>query len=297
VWVAKDHYAVEDMEFSIRSTDEAFLELVRGYLGPFRVDEGPDGITFQVDCGPTKLLPGGKVVRQTANLFAGGLRIFCGPRWDDMAGRLVGGVRDMLTTHANEFVRIRAAGVVVDGKATILPSAPNPHLPALAALLTREGASYLGDEMVKFDPILRRVHGIPLPILVDVSDLGLVPETRARARKATRIEGDRSEDVDARTPRRPVPVDVLGGRTASAPADLGRIVFPTFRPGEETRLEAVPASEAVFRILEAVLNAHIWGERTMLLARDLVETVPVERIVIGSIPEAAELLLRDPVLA
>jgi hypothetical protein len=296
VWVAKDHYAIEDMEFSIRSTDEAFLELVRGYLGPFRVDEGPDGIPFQVDAGQSKTLPGGKVVRQTANLFAGGVRIYCGPRWEDMAGRLIGGVRDMLTTHANEFVRIRAVGAVVDGKATILPSPPDPHLPALAALLARGGAGYLGDEMVKLDPILRKVHGIPLPILVDVSDLGHFPELKARARKATRIEGDQSEDVDARTPRRAVPVEQVGGQP-SAPAELGRIVFPTFRPGEETRFEEIPASDAVFRLVEAMLNAHVWRERSMLFARDLVETMPVERIVIGSIPEAAELLLRDPVLA
>jgi hypothetical protein len=296
VWVAKDHYAIEDMEFSIRSTDEDFLELVRGYLGVHRVDDGPDGIPFQVDAGRSKTLPGGRVVRQTSNLFAGGLRIYCGPRWEDMAGRLIAGVRDMLTTHANEFVRLRAVGAVVDGRATILPSAPNPHLPALAALLARAGAGYLGDETVKLDPILRKVHGIPLPILVDVSDMGYFPELKVRARRSTRIEGDQSEDLDARTPRRPVPVEQVGGHP-STPAELGRIVFPTFRPDEETRLEPMASSEALFRLVEAMLNPHVWGERGMLLARDLVDTVPVERIVVGSIPEAAELLLADPVRA
>jgi hypothetical protein len=284
------------MEFSIRSTDVEFLELVRGSLGPFRVDQGPDGIVFQVDCGQRKVLPGGKTLRPTANLFSGGTRIFCGPRWDDMTGRLIGGVRDMLTAHANEFVRIRAAGAAIDGKALILPSRPNSHLPALAALLTRAGADYLGDEMVKLDPVLRTVHGIPLPILIDVSDLDLFPEVNGRARRAARIDGDRTADVDARTPRRAVAIDVLGGES-SPPANLGRIVFPTFSPGAETHLEPVAASEAVFRILEAVLNAHIWEERAMLLARDLVDTVPVERLVIGSLPDAAELLMKEGVPA
>jgi hypothetical protein len=287
---------IEDMEFSIRSTDVEFLELVRGYLGPFRVDDGVDGITFQVDCGEPRVLPGGKIMRSTANLFVGGLRIYCGPRWEDMAGRLIGGVRDMLTTHANEFVRVRAVGAVVDGKAVILPSAPDPHLPTLAALLARSGAGYLGDEMVKLDPILLQVHGIPLPILVDVADLGHLPETGGRARRSARIAGDETEDPDARTPRRAVPLAVLGA-DASPPADLARIVFPSFRPGEETRFEGIAASEAVFRILEAVLNAHIWGERAMLFARDLVETVPVERLVIGSVAEAADLLMRRGVAA
>jgi hypothetical protein len=213
-----------------------------------------------------------------------------------MAGRLIGGVRDMLTTHANEFVRVRAVGAVVDGKAVILPSAPDPHLPTLAALLARSGAGYLGDEMIKLDPILLQVHGIPLPILVDVADLGHLPETGGRARRSARIAGDETEDPDARTPRRAVPLAVLGA-DASPPADLARIVFPSFRPGEETRFEGIAASEAVFRILEAVLNAHIWGERAMLFARDLVETVPVERLVIGSVAEAADLLMRRGVAA
>jgi hypothetical protein len=292
VWVAKDHYAIEDMEFSIRSTDVEFLELVRGSIGGFRVDAGPEEIVFQVDCGQRRVLPGGKVLRPTANLFSGGVRIYCGPRWDDMVGRLIGGVRDMLTTHANEFVRIRAAGVAIGGKAVILPSPPNPHLPALAALLARAGAGYLGDEVIKLDPVLRRVYGIPLPILVDVSDLDHFPEVKTRKRRAARIEGDQSEDVDSRTPRRAIPLDTLGGH-ASAPVELRRIVFPLFRPGQETRLEPLASSEAVFRILEVVLNPHIWGERAMLLARDVVETIPVDRMVVGSIPDAADMLMRE----
>src|SRR5262245_58537362 len=110
------------MEFSIRSTDEAFLELVRGYLGPFLTEEGSDVNIFLVDAGQSNTLPGGKVVRQTANLFVGGIRIYCGPRWEDMAGRMIVGMRDMHSAYANEFVRLRAVGAVLDGKATILPS-------------------------------------------------------------------------------------------------------------------------------------------------------------------------------
>jgi hypothetical protein len=43
--------------------------------------------------------------------------------------------------------------------------------------------------------------------------------------------------------------------------------------------------------MEAMLNAHVWGDRALILARDLVETVPVQRLVMGSIPEGAELLM------
>jgi hypothetical protein len=43
--------------------------------------------------------------------------------------------------------------------------------------------------------------------------------------------------------------------------------------------------------MEAMLNAHVWGDRALILARRLVEATPVQRLVIGSIPEAADLLM------
>jgi hypothetical protein len=104
------------------------------------------------------------------------------------------------------------------------------------------------------------------------------------------VEEEGEVGRDSRTPRRAVPVDALGGHRAVA-ADLGWIVLPVFRPGEETRLEPVAGAEAVFKLMEAMLNAHVWGDRALILARDLVETVPVQRLVIGSIPEATEILM------
>jgi hypothetical protein len=290
VWVAEDHYSVEGLDFSVRSTDASFLELLRGYLPPIQAKEGAEAARFQVDCGRPRVLPGGKVMRPTANLYVGRLRIFCGPRWEDMAGRLVTGVRDMATSRANETIRLRAVGVVIDGKAVILPARPNPHLPALAGLLVRAGAGFLGDEMVKLDPILRRVHGVALPLLVDVSDLDHFPEVDGRARRKARHTGDQSDRGNSRTPRRVVPVNVLGGYHAP-PAELGAITFPVFAPGEDTRAEAIGASDGIFRIMEATLNGHVWGERALILARDLIETVPTQQLVVGSLPEAVELLM------
>jgi hypothetical protein len=292
VWVVKDHYAVEGSQFSVRSTDEDFAALLRGHLGDLRVtdaDEGKDETFFQVDCGTSRHLPGGTVVRPTANLFIGSLRIFCGPRWEDMAGKLIAGVRDLVTARADGSVRFRAAGAVVGNRAVFLPSAPNRQLPALSAALTRAGAGYLGDEIVNLDPILRRISGIGLPILLDVADLDLFPEVNARARRV-KVQEEGEVGRDSRTPRRAVPVEVLGGHHAG-PTDLGWIVLPVFQPGEETRLEPAGGAETVFKLMEAMLNAHIWGDRALILARDLVETVPVHRLVIGSIPAAAELLI------
>lgn len=229
-------------------------------------------------------------MRSTANLYLGSLRIFCGPRWENLAGRLVSSVRDMLTAHADEFMRLRAGAVTMNDEALLLPSVPNPHLPTLAALLTRAGAGYLGDEIVFLDPVLKRVHGSVLPLLIDVADLALFPEVNDRPGRRRRSSA--ADDTDARTPRRPVPVAALGHR--GSPALLGWIVFPVFREGEATRLEPVGPAESVFLLMQATLNANIWGERGLLLARELAETVPISRLIVGAPDEAVRLLLGLP---
>ena len=69
------------------------------------------------------------------------------------------------------------------------------------------------------------------------------------------------------------------------------IVFPFFEEGAETRLEPFGGAAALFRFTEATLNLHIWTDRAFVLQRELMESVPVSRLVVGSIPEAADLVL------
>lgn len=274
-------------DFAVRATDARFLELLRGYLGEIRVEKGSGEVVFSADCGVDKRLPGGKVARGVGRLYVDALPIFSGPVREEMAGRLVGGIRDMATAHSHEFFRIRAAGVAMDGGALVLPSAPQPHLPALGAMLVRSGAGYLGDEIVNIDPVLRRAHGIRLPLLLDARDLAHFPELGReplRRRQAAELER-----LEARTPRRPVRLEELGG-LPSPPVPVRWIVFPDFRPGGPTELELLAGSVALFRFTEAALNLHVWADRGLILMQGLLRTAAVARLSIGSLPEAAELL-------
>lgn len=212
------------------------------------------------------------------------MKIFEGRVQDEMAGRLISGVRDLATQHSNEFVRIRAAGIVVEGAAVLFPSPPQAHLPALAGLLVRRGAAYLGDEVVNVDPVLGRAHGLPLPLLIDGFDLPLFPQIR-RERTRRKMRGT-PEEIQAKTPRRPVPVEELGG-VAAAPAPIRALVFPFFEDGAATRLEPFSGAAALFRFTEATLNLHVWTDRAFLLQRDLMGSVPVARLVTGSLEDAA----------
>jgi hypothetical protein len=99
------------------------------------------------------------------------------------------------------------------------------------------------------------------------------------------------EEVQAKTLRRPVPVEELGGLAATSPAPIGALVFPFFEEGVETRLEPFGGSAALFRFTEATLNLHVWTDRAFILQRELLESAAVSRLVVGgSLAEAADLV-------
>jgi hypothetical protein len=58
-------------------------------------------------------------------------------------------------------------------------------------------------------------------------------------------------------------------------------------------LRQVGSAEALFRFTQACLNLHIWGDRALVLMREMLATVRVEEIVVGSVTEAADLLLES----
>jgi hypothetical protein len=273
----------------VRTTDPAFLELLRRYIGRFRVDEpGPFEIVFSADLGEDRALPGGKVVRGKLNLYYEYLRIYEGRLKDEMAARLINFCRDAATQVSNEFIRVRAGAVATADGAILMPSVPEPHLPALVGLMVRDGAGYLGDEMANVDPILEGVHGLALPLMIDGDDLLLFPELGREKARGRRLKIP--EDIRATTPRRVVLPEEIGGSFAE-PARLGWVVYPYFEPGAETRLEPFGGAKAVFGFTQAMINLHVWEDRALVLMKELLDTVPVSRLVVGSLPDAARLVL------
>lgn len=274
----------------MRATHEGFLHLLRGYLGEFRVERSNASNHFSAEVGVDRELPGGKLVRGKSRLYIGGLKIYEGTEPDEMAGRIISGVRDLATQHSNEFLRIRAGSVELGGRALLLPSTPERHLPGLVGAMVRGGAPYLGDELVRIDPVLSRVHGSPLPLLIDSTDIALFPElgrAPVAIRRALLEDGER---LGARNPRRPVRVDELSGRAAD-PTAPGWVVFPTFKLGGPTGLQELARAEALFKLTQAMLNLHIWTDRAFVVLQDLLATVPTAHLLVGSIPDAADLLV------
>jgi hypothetical protein len=285
-----DHYSIGGMDFAVRTTDVRFLEVLRRYLGSFRVEEGPQDILFSADCGIEKQLSGGARVRSVKRLFFGSLKIFRGRAMEEMGARLISGVRDWTNHQSNEFFRIRAGGVVLDGAALLLPSLPSTRLAPLVGLMARAGAPYVGDEIVNIDPVLHRTHGTGLPLLLDTEFLEHFPELDADVPRRARRKGDMP--IQAR-PRWPVLLEDLGG-TRGAPTPIRWIVFPDFQPGAATELRTIGKAEGLFRFTEAAMNMHVWTERGFSLMQQLLDEAWVGRAVIGDLDEGATLLASRP---
>lgn len=227
------------------------------------------------------------MIEARSRLFVGGLKIYDGFSQEEMVGRLISGVRDIATRASNEFVRVRAGGVVMNEGALLLPSQPSSSLPTLVAVIVRSGAGFLGDEIVNIDPVLRRLHSSSLPLLLDRGDLSLFPDLNQGPPPRRR---SRDRDAGARGPRHAVRLEELGGHRAQ-PVAAGRVVFPSFQPGARTELRAIGKAEALFRFTQSCLNLNVWGDRALILMREMLDAVDVQELVAGSITEAADLLL------
>jgi hypothetical protein len=263
---------------------------VRDFLGAYR-REGPASeheALFSADCGTERRMPGGRVIGGKLSLYFGTMPIFGGRNLEQMAGRFIGFIRDTATRRSNEFVRVRAAAVSINGAALVLPSPPSPRLPTFAGLLAKGGGAYLGDELINVDPILHKVHSAGLPLLIDVGDLGSFPEIPPPSARS-RVKG--SEWARSAMQRHPVLPATLGSRT-SDPVSLGWVVFPEIEPDVDARLEPLNTGEATFRFTQACMNLHVWQDRALLLMKELLESVPVSRLVASSPREAVELLLQ-----
>lgn len=269
----------------MRATDAAFLGVLDACLGPARrVGSQPQPTwEFSLDVGHDRVLRGGKVAHGIHSLYLGCMRVFRGRGLEEAVGRLIGVMRDLACSAQNEFVQLRAGGVVLGSRALVLPSPPEPHLSALVAFLVGRGGGYLGDELVKIDPVLRRVHPVRLPLLVDVRDLPALPALDGRDHVSSAPRRVR----DALTPRHAVTLSELGGHTAEA-AEIGWLAFPSFEPGSETTVQEIGMSEALFRLAGAGLNLNVWGDRGLRLLQDLLATASIAEVVAGTPQEGAD---------
>lgn len=280
---------MEGTGFEIRSTDPSFLDRIRPHLAGYEATEAElaDVATylFSVIPGEDRRLPGGMVARGLHSVYAQGMRIYHGPDPEAMVGSLLHMMRSLALDYLDEFVRIRGGSVAVNGGGLLLATAEDrPETAALVAMLLRRRAPYLGDEISLIDPVLRRLHPSPLPVLVDVAAASLVPGIGPG--------GAPSRSGRATPGRYAVAPEALGSRSAD-PTPLRWVVFPSFEPGSRTILEPAGGAGAVFGLSRACVNLDVWEDRGLMMFRELAQGAAISRLVIGSLEEAADLLIES----
>jgi hypothetical protein len=276
---------VEQTAFEVRTTDSSFLDRIRPHLTEHATTEEATSklpwYRFSAIVGEDRLLPGRIRTRGLHSLYAQAMRTYHGPHLEEMAGSLVETIRWLSLDPLDEYIRIRGGAVALDGSGVLLASPESqPELSALVATLLTKGASYLGDWVAPVDPVFRRIHPVPFPLLLASSDASRLSGAAPRAPRRSGRE----------TSKIPVPLDGLGSRRAD-PVPVRWVVFPSFEPGGETRLESAGGAEAVFGLTQACANLDVWEERGLALFRELVETAAVSRLVVGSPEVAADLLM------
>ena len=138
------------------------------------------------------------------------------------------------------------------------------------------------------DPVLRQVHPLGLPLLVAGSDISSFPELEREGETPSR-RTHRRPGLDPERWRRPVSVAALGSRD-SGPVPVGSIVFPEFGPDGPSQLVPLGTSEATFLLTQCVLNLDVWRERALIVIGDLLQRAKPQRLLVGSVGEAADLL-------
>lgn len=207
-----------------------------------------------------------------------------------MAARVVGFARDRATQLTNQYVGVRAGAVTIGDGAILLPTPPEPHMSALVGHMLRPGVGYLGDEQVNLDPILHQVHGLGLPLMIDTEDAPQFADILEPARSRPARRRELAPEVRGATIRQAL-LPTARSAVWAEPTPLAWIVVPRFSPGSETRLEPFGGAQAIFAFTQAVLNLHIWEDRALILIRRLLDSLPVSRLTVGSLPEAAELVI------
>jgi hypothetical protein len=262
--------------------------MARRYLGELRTEVTGDAPLFSADLGIQRTLPGGKVIPGKRTLYFGSMAIYRGRGDLEMLARIAAFVRNLGTERTDEFIRVRAGAVTVGGRAVLLPEPEDPRLAGFVASLVRAGGSYVADDVARIEPVLRRIHPIPLPMLVDTEDLSRFPELDRPVQRRRR-QG-LTELARQAMHRQPVSPDELG-TGAQEPVEIGWIVFPRFVGDGADELQPAGGAQALFRFAETRLNLHVWGERALVFMRHLLEETPVSWLSVADADRAARVVL------
>jgi hypothetical protein len=186
-------------------------------------------------------------------------------------GQLVDHVQWLVNSRAIDEVSTRGTGLHAaalqrDGVTLLCPAASEDGKSTLAALMVRDGWTYLSDEAIEIEQSSGHLLPYPKAITLDPGSQRFFPEVRPR------LEDTASWYVDPLA---------WGDRTPYRSAAPDAVVFCRFREGSALSLDGVAPGPAFMALAPATFHFRRGPERHMPLLGRLVRSTRVVRLTYG----------------
>jgi hypothetical protein len=264
--------ALLGFDVEIRASDAAMAGLLAELFAPLRVPGAAAHVlsisSSEVDDGTVRWavhLDGVRLLRTEAASIA-----FQHLLWE--ANRhAIDETRDSVLVHAS--------AAAVEGRAIVLPGPMGAGKSTLAAALVRAGAGYLTDEIVAIDPRTGLVAPYPKYLSLGPALAHLVPDRPAAQRS---FVGEQLL----------VSPEVIRTGAVAAPAPPRVVVFPRYRPGAATSVEALPPAAALAALAQHAFHLETDGPRVLATLATTVQQAACFALESSDVDDARDALLR-----
>ena len=152
-----------------------------------------------------------------------------------------------------------------------------PGKTTLTAGLVRAGFGYLSDEAVAFDWDTFDITAYAKPLSIDPGAWALFPQLEPHAP----FDGD-----GYKASQWQVPPDAVRAGAVVRTARARYVVFPQYRAGADTRLEAISSAEAVVELAKNTFHFRTHGRRALDALARLVPSLDCYRLEVGDLDAA-----------
>lgn len=194
------------------------------------------------------------------------------------------GMNWCIYAHAHEFLIVHGAVLEHDGEALLLPAPPGSGKSTLAAALMQRGWRLCSDELTLYDPGAAAVRALARPVSLKNESIRVMRERAPDAYISTPMADTAKGTVAL---MRPTAASV---EQVHRPASPRWVVFPQYRAGTETALEAVAPAEMFMRLVQNELNYSTLREQGFRALSGLVDGVEGFCIEYGDLDAALERL-------
>ena len=267
-------YRVLEYAFRLRTDLHRVGVLLGRYLAPFRAPSSDDGLATY------------DIVQRDGSypfvLYRDGRRIQSAPSYPDLLDYVFAMLHATALEGSEEFLAVHASAASWKGRGFVFPAPMDSGKTTLVAGLVRAGFDYLTDEAALFDAGSAELHPFPKALWMEPESVRalpglqrrLPPEYRGLSRLRCYV---RPEDLR------------LG--TAGESCPLRYVIAPSFRGGEETRLERMSRAEALIVLTRNSFNFRQFGARGLDILRRALEGAGCFSLRMGDLESAVRAVM------